>query len=181
MVRPTNYRWGCLPDWRMMSKLLHEHLLIKIEDLQKANRKHREVIIRLRFTIKAILIAVLIFTLAVLSIQLPQRYQLVKRPIIKQASMEQKKLNRTLARDMARIGWGWTGSQWVCLDKIFKAESKYDQFAKNKTSTAYGIGQMLGEKSSEPAVQLTRSYNYIKTRYTTPCHAYRFHLRQNYY
>lgn len=162
-----------------MSK--HQHLIEKIERLQNANKKHREVIIRLRFTIKAILIAVLIFVLAVLSIQIPQRYELVKRPIIKQASMEQKKLNRTLAKDMARIGWNWTGSQWVCLDKIFKAESKYDQFATNKTSTAYGIGQMLGEKSNEPAVQLTRTYNYIKVRYATPCKAYAFHIRKNYY
>lgn len=159
----------------------HEHLIEKIERLQEINRKHREVIIRLRFTIKALLIAVLIFTLAVLSIQIPQRYQLVKRPIVKQASMEQKKLNRTLAKDMARIGWHWTGEQWTCIDKIFKKESKYDQFADNKTSTAYGIGQMLGEKSDEPAVQLTRSYNYIKYRYGTPCVAYKFHLRRNYY
>lgn len=159
----------------------HEHLIEKIARLQELNRKHREVIIRLRFTIKALLIGVLVFTLAVLSIQIPQRYELVRRPIVKQASMEQKRLNKALAKDMARIGWHWTGSQWSCLNNIFTNESKYDQFADNKTSTAYGIGQMLGETSDEPAVQLTRTYIYIENRYTTPCNAWNFHKRRNYY
>jgi len=159
----------------------HEHLIEKIARLQELNRKHREVIIRLRFTIKAILIGVLVLILTILSIQLPQRYEIVRKPIIKQASMEEKRANKALAKDMARIGWNWTGKQWYCINSIFTKESKYDQFADNKSSTAYGIGQMLGEKSDLPAVQLTRTYIYIENRYTTPCNAWNFHKRRNYY
>lgn len=159
----------------------HEHLIEKIARLQELNRKHREVIIRLRFTIKAILIGVLVLILTILSIQLPQRYEIVRKPIIKQASMEEKRANKALAKDMARIGWHWTGKQWSCINNIFMKESKYDQFADNKTSTAYGIGQMLGETNDEPAVQLTRTYMYIEHRYTTPCNAWSFHKRKNYY
>jgi hypothetical protein len=96
--------------------------------------------------------------------------------------MEQKKANKVLAQKIAWAGYGWRGKEWACLDKIFYKEAKYDHFAKNQSgSSAYGIGQRLKEKSKDPMTQLLHTYKYIQHRYKTPCSAWNFHVRNNYY
>jgi hypothetical protein len=95
--------------------------------------------------------------------------------------MEQKKANKTLAKEFAWAGYGWKDKQWSCISKLFTAESRFDHFADNPKSTAYGIGQVLGEKSNIPEIQILRAYKYIKHRYTTPCKAWSFHTKRNYY
>jgi hypothetical protein len=98
------------------------------------------------------------------------------------ATMEQKKANKALARKIAWAGYGWKDKEWVCLDKIFYKEAKYDHLATNKSgSTAFGIGQRLKEKSKDPMTQLLHTYKYIQYRYKTPCAAYKFHTKHNYY
>jgi len=98
------------------------------------------------------------------------------------ATMEQKKANKKLAQKIAWVGYGWKDKEWVCLDKIFVKEAKYDHLAKNKSgSSAFGIGQRLKETSKDPMVQLLHTYKYIQHRYKTPCSAWRFHTRHNYY
>ena len=96
--------------------------------------------------------------------------------------MEQKKANKVLAKSIAWLGYGWKDKEWVCLDNLFIKESKYDNFAKNKTgSKAFGIGQLLGETSTDSTVQLLKTYKYIQHRYKTPCSAWRWHLHHNWY
>lgn len=98
------------------------------------------------------------------------------------ATMEQKKANKMLARKIAWAGYGWKGKEWVCLDRIFYKEAKYDHLAKNQSgSSAFGIGQRLKEKSKDPMIQLLHTYKYIQHRYETPCKAWRFHTIRNYY
>lgn len=98
------------------------------------------------------------------------------------ATMEQKKANKALAKKIAWTGYGWKDKEWVCLDKIFYREAKYDHLAKNQSgSSAYGIGQRLKETSKDPMVQLLHTYKYIQHRYKNPCSAWRFHARHNYY
>jgi hypothetical protein len=97
------------------------------------------------------------------------------------ATYEEKKENKRIAKDFAWAGYGWKGKQWDCISKLFTAESRFDHFADNPKSTAYGIGQVLGEKSSVPEIQILRAYQYIKHRYTTPCNAWNFHIKRNYY
>ena len=98
------------------------------------------------------------------------------------ATMEEKKANKVLAKSIAWLGYGWKDKEWVCLDNLFIKESKYDNFAKNKSgSKAFGIGQLLGEKSTDPTVQLLKTYKYIQHRYKTPCSAWRWHLHHNWY
>lgn len=99
----------------------------------------------------------------------------------KHATWAQKKSNKALAKKYAQAGWGWSGKEWQCLDAIFLKESRYDHLADNKNSSAFGIGQRLTETSKDPGVQLLKTYRYIKHRYETPCRAYRFHERRNYY
>ena len=96
--------------------------------------------------------------------------------------MEQKKANKVLAKTIAWSGYGWKGKEWGCLDNIFVKESRYDNFARNKDgSTAFGIGQRIGETSKDPTIQILKTYKYIQHRYKTPCSAWRWHLHHNWY
>lgn len=102
-----------------------------------------------------------------------------KPPIIRtKATMEEKKANKIMAMRYAQVGWGWDKTQRACVYKIFMKESRFDHLAKNQQgSSAYGIAQMLGEKSKDPAVQILRAYRYIVHRYGTPCKAWSHHTR----
>ncbi len=106
------------------------------------------------------------------------------KPVVqeqKKATWAEKKANKALAKKYAQAGWGWSGKEWKCLDAIFLKESRYDHLADNKKSSAFGIGQRLKETSKDPHIQLLKTYRYVKHRYHTPCRAYRFHQRHNYY
>lgn len=111
--------------------------------------------------------------------------QVVVQPIVKErtkATWAEKKANKAMAMRYARAGWGWDRTQRKCIYALFMAESKFDNFAKNqKGSSAYGIGQVLGEKSSDPAVQILHAYRYIEHRYGTPCKAWVHHSKRNWY
>lgn len=158
-----------------------KRLTYQNKHLSKLNHQQKKVINRLRLSLKALIASVLIVGITIISVQIPENYALVEKPVTHKATMQEKRENRLLAQQIASAGWDWKGIQWKCADKLFMAESKYDQYADNKHSTAYGIGQVLSETSSVPAIQITRAYKYIETRYTTPCHAWIFHLRKNYY
>ena len=104
----------------------------------------------------------------------------IKKPLKVQykATMAQKRANIRLAKEYAQAGWGWNGHQWQCIHKIFMKESRFDHLAKNmQGSSAYGIGQVLKEKSKDPAIQLLHAYKYIEHRYGTPCVAWHHHRR----
>ena len=104
----------------------------------------------------------------------------VKHPIVVQtkATMEQKRANKKMADNFARVGFGWSKQQRACVHLIFTKESRYDNFAKNQQgSSAFGIAQMLGEKSTDPAVQILRAFHYIEKRYANPCNAWKHHRK----
>lgn len=117
-------------------------------------------------------------SLLVTAIPLTQRYE-IKVAVQREPTAQE---NRQLAKQMANA-YGWTGKQWTCLDTLWgKRESAFRHLLPNKQgSSAYGIAQLLGETSNEPAVQIVRGFRYIKTRFTTPCRALRFHDRHGYY
>jgi hypothetical protein len=98
------------------------------------------------------------------------------------ATMEQKHNNRLMAMKFARYGWKWNASERKCIRLLFDKESKFDHLAKNQQgSSAYGIAQMLKEKSKDPAVQILNAYRYIEHRYGTPCKAWKHSQRRNWY
>ena len=98
------------------------------------------------------------------------------------ATQEEKKRNKSLAKQYAWAGYGWRNKEWNCIDYIFTKESRYDHLAKNKQgSSAFGIGQRLNENSKDPTIQILHAYKYIVHRYKTPCNAMRYHLRHNHY
>jgi resuscitation-promoting factor RpfB len=88
------------------------------------------------------------------------------------ASWEEKNENRKLAKRYAWAAFGWRGGEWECLESLWTNESRFDHFAQNPTSSAFGIAQLLGERSRDPALQILRGLRYIDRRYGTPCKAY---------
>jgi hypothetical protein len=97
------------------------------------------------------------------------------------ATWAEKKANKRMAIEFAKAGYGWTPNQQDCIMKLFTKESRFDHLADNPESTAFGIGQVLSEKSKDPAIQILRAYKYIEHRYTEPCRAWNHHLRKNWY
>jgi hypothetical protein len=94
------------------------------------------------------------------------------------ASMEQKKANKIMAMTFAKAGYGWDLRQRKCIYKLFTKESRFDNYAKNQAgSSAFGIGQLMNETSTDPAIQILNAYRYIKHRYDTPCRAWAHHSK----
>lgn len=75
---------------------------------------------------------------------------------------------------------GFSNKEFKCLVTLWENESHWNYKADNPNSTAYGIAQVLGEKSKEPATQISNGIRYIIHRYETPCNATAF-WRKNYW
>ena len=71
--------------------------------------------------------------------------------------------------------------QYLCLEKLWHLESKWNPRADNKRSTAYGIPQLLKLKIKDPYLQIDAGLKYIAHRYGTPCKALAYHLKTGHY
>ncbi|WGX95644.1 lytic transglycosylase domain-containing protein [Nocardioides sp. L-11A] len=100
------------------------------------------------------------------------------------AMTDSRELSDSDPRDIARalLGeFGFSSSQFGCLDSLWTRESNWRWNADNPTSSAYGIPQALpGSKMStagsdwatNPATQIRWGLGYIKGRYGSPCGAW---------
>ena len=77
--------------------------------------------------------------------------------------------------------YGWDKQESKCLNLLWGKESAWNPEADNPTSTAYGIAQMLGEKSTDPTKQIRNGLRYIEHRYENPCNAWEFWKRNYWY
>lgn len=89
--------------------------------------------------------------------------------------------SKAYAKSLAEIEYNWSNQQWECLSKLWGKESAWNHEADNPISTAYGIAQMLNEKSNDPMVQIANGLRYIDHRYANPCDAWKFWQRNNWY
>ena len=71
--------------------------------------------------------------------------------------------------------------QYLCLEKLWHLESKWNPLSDNKESTAYGIPQLLKLKTKDPYKQIDAGLKYISHRYGTPCKALAYHLKTGHY
>lgn len=129
---------------------------------------------------------ILMATLALLMVGQDKLLHPQKKPIAvienRKATQDEKSRNRKLAQEYASAGWDWRGREWVCLKSLWTRESRFDNYAKNQRgSSAYGIAQLLREKDHRSEYQILRGLKYIDSRYGSPCKAYKFFLRNNYY
>ncbi len=114
----------------------------------------------------------------------------VARDAQRQALVDNAKQDpRAAARSM--LGdYGWSDSQFSCLDSLWTKESGWNATAMNRSSGAYGIPQSLpGSKMatvgsdwrSNPVTQITWGLQYIKSVYGSPCSAWGHSQRSNWY
>lgn len=97
---------------------------------------------------------------------------------------------REIARQMMLNKYGWGDDQFTCYDNIIMRESKWDVFADNPHSSAYGIPQALpGSKMAafgsdwrtNPATQIAWGLDYVHDRYGTPCGAWSYKRYHGWY
>lgn len=88
--------------------------------------------------------------------------------------------NRVLGRAMA-AAYGWVGREWRCLDSLWTRESGWNHRARNPSSGAAGIPQVLPSAHPgvvdaafmrNPAAQIAWGLRYIRGRYGSPCQAW---------
>lgn len=88
------------------------------------------------------------------------------------------------------VGFGWSSTEFSCLDQLWVSESDWNARATNPSSGAYGIPQSLpAEKMASagadwrtnPATQIEWGLTYIRDSYGTPCSAWSFKQSNNWY
>ena len=96
---------------------------------------------------------------------------------------------KTIARALLPE-YGFSSSEFSCLDSLYTRESGWDVHADNPTSDAYGIPQALpGSKmasagsdwANDASTQIKWGLEYIRSRYGTPCAAWGYELSHGYY
>jgi hypothetical protein len=104
-----------------------------------------------------------------------------RRPLLAQATRSAQRDPRGAARVMAAQMYGWTSTQWSCLDKLWTRESRWNYRAQNSSSGAYGIPQALpgwkmamsgSDWRTNPVTQIRWGLGYIRSRYNSPCSAW---------
>jgi hypothetical protein len=78
--------------------------------------------------------------------------------------MEEKRENKALTISFLNA-LGYNKQQQACAIALWTRESRLDHLADNPRSTAYGIAQLLGERSSQPELQILRGVRYIEHRF----------------
>ena len=81
------------------------------------------------------------------------------------ATMEEKRENKALIVSYLNA-LGYNDSQVKCAITLWTRESRLDHLADNKRSTAYGIAQLLRERSSDPSIQILHGIRYVEHRYS---------------
>ncbi len=96
----------------------------------------------------------------------------------------QEDLSDADPREIARVllgEFGFSDSQFGCLDSLYMRESGWNPYADNPSSSAYGIPQALpGSKmasagadwATNPVTQIRWGLGYIQDRYGSPCGAW---------
>lgn len=93
------------------------------------------------------------------------------------ATMEEKRENKRITIEYSHA-LGYTKRETACLVTLWTRESRFDHLADNKRSTAYGIAQLLGERSSRPELQVLHGLRYLNHRYSgSACRALAHHKR----
>jgi hypothetical protein len=119
-------------------------------------------------------------------------HQVIEHPknlVIKEvkASGVEKRENIRISKRYAYILYKWGKGEQACLVSLWTSESRFDNHARPRDgkgrilSSAYGIAQLLGERSNDPREQILKGLIYISHRYDTPCRAKSFHDGHNYY
>jgi len=75
----------------------------------------------------------------------------------------------------------FNSKEFICLNALWTKESQWSSVARSKSSSAYGIPQLLKMKEKDPYKQIDLGLKYISNRYGTPCNAWAFFKVKGYY
>jgi len=101
---------------------------------------------------------------------------------IKPLMIDNKTFAKALARAKVNKMFDNPKRQWSALAKLWGKESAWNHQAKNPTSSAYGIAQVLNTpRNSTIEYQINRGLKYIVHRYGTPERAWAFWQRNGWY
>jgi hypothetical protein len=119
---------------------------------------------RARYGLLVTLVLALLWVFApdqhVIKVELPKDLSVVAR----HATMEEKRENKALAISYAKA-LGYSNENIDCLLTLWTRESRFDHLADNPRSTAFGIAQLLRERSSDPSIQILHGIRYLNHRY----------------
>ena len=112
---------------------------------------------------------VVILGLALLWVFAPDqsvRIELPKDLVVsaRHATMDEKRENKTLIVSYSRA-LGYNKREVKCLLTLWTRESRLDHLADNPKSTAFGIAQLLRERSREPELQILHGLRYLNHRF----------------
>ena len=103
------------------------------------------------------------------------------------ATMEEKSENRRIVKQYSRA-LGYSTREVACLVTLWTRESRLDHLARPRDSkgrplsSAFGIAQLLGERSREPELQVLHGLRYIGHRYgESACRALRHSNARGWY
>ena len=103
------------------------------------------------------------------------------------ATMEEKRENKALTVSFARA-LGYNNNQIDCLVTLWTRESRFDHLARPRDasgkpiSSAFGIAQLLRERSGAPELQILHAVRYTQHRYRGSfCSALRHSDRKGWY
>jgi hypothetical protein len=80
------------------------------------------------------------------------------------ATMEEKSENKALAISFLNA-LGYNDNQIRCAVALWTRESRFDHLADNPRSSAFGIAQLLRERSGAPELQILHAVRYVEHRY----------------
>lgn len=75
----------------------------------------------------------------------------------------------------------FNSKEFICLNALWTKESQWSSTARNKSSSAYGIPQLLKMKEKDPYKQIDLGLKYIYARHSSPCQAWSFFKINGYY
>ena len=111
-------------------------------------------------------------------------------PVIQErtkATMEEKRENKALIVSYSRA-LGYDKGEVKCLLTLWSRESRFDHFARPRDSSgkpissAFGIAQLLRERSGEPELQILHGIRYLGHRYRgSACRALAHSDRRGWY
>jgi len=128
---------------------------------------------RVRFTLVGYLTAVMTLCAPISPLQNP--------PLNLQSAEASPMALKQFAKMQSISYYKWDIREVRCLNQLWSKESAWNPRADNPHSTAYGIAQMLNEKSTSPVTQISNGLVYIKHRYEKPCNAWNYWKRNYHY
>lgn len=130
---------------------------------------------------KSLTIIILTFALGVgAAIATPATAQAPRLSMEEQVAHQAMANPKQYAQQQLKV-FGFDAKQYVCLARLWGKESGWNHKADNPKSSAFGIAQLLGEKSKLPHIQINKGLRYIIHRYDNPCNAWRFWQKNYYY